>query len=206
MLDERLTYLSPRKLRQIEWALAELDGVPGCLIETGVALGGSAVVLAARADRAFHGYDVFGMIPPPRPNDPPEVHQRYATIADGASQGINGDDYYGYRHDLYEHVASTLARYSTPVSDGVHLHKGLFEDTLHPDGPVALAHIDCDWYDPVRLSLERIEPFLSPGGFLVGDDYYAYDGARRAFDEFMGAHPAFEAVVRREHLIIRKAA
>ena len=38
------------------------------------------------------------------------------------------------------------------------LHKGLFEDTwpmvatkIHQ---IALAHVDCDWYDPVKYCLE----------------------------------------------------
>ena len=45
-------------------------------------------------------YDVFGMIPPPGEKDGADVHQRYATIAGGASKGIGGETYYGYRDDL----------------------------------------------------------------------------------------------------------
>ena len=40
-------------------------GVHGDFVEAGIALGGSAIVLARLmgADRRFHGYDVFGMDP-----------------------------------------------------------------------------------------------------------------------------------------------
>jgi hypothetical protein len=49
---------------------------------------------------------------------------------------------------------------------------------------MALAHIDVDWYEPVHVSLERIEPRLSPGGALVIDDYEDWSGCRRAVDEY----------------------
>ena len=62
--------------------------------------------------------------------------------------------------------------------------QGLFQDTLHPDGPVAVAHIDGDWYESVRTCLERIEPHLPVGGVFVIDDYEAWSGCRMAVDEY----------------------
>ena len=210
VLEQNLTYLAPRKLLRIERCIADLDrdGVPGCLVETGMALGGSGIVIASHAgDRRFHGYDVFGMIPPPGPNDPPEVHERYRVISSGESRGIGGDEYYGYRDDLYEQVAAAFAARGLPIDGGARsLHRGLFEDTLHLSEPVALVHIDCDWYEPVMLCLERLHPLLSPGGYVIADDYFDWEGARRACDEFLAAHPDLERVVERGHLIVRRAA
>ena len=208
VLDENLTYLRPRKLLRIERCLEELnaEGVPGCFVETGVALGGSGIVIASHAgERPFHGYDVFGMIPPPGPNDPPEVHERYRVIASGESRGIGGEDYYGYRDDLYEQVLAAFARHGLGIDGAARsLHRGLFEDTLRLDEPVAFAHIDCDWYEPVMLCLERLYPLLSVGGYLVADDYFDWEGARRACDEFLEGHPDLERVVERAHLIVRR--
>jgi asparagine synthase (glutamine-hydrolysing) len=200
--DANLTYLSGAKLRNIEWALRHVKrhGIPGNFIETGVALGGSAIVIAKHLDstRQFHGYDVFGVIPAPSDHDPPEVHERYATITAGCSEGIGGETYYGYRPDLYSQVVSSFASFGVPV-DGtrVQLHRGLFEDTLMPEWPTAFAHIDCDWYEAVNLSLERVYPYLQPGGFLISDDYYDYGGATRAVDEFLSAHNDLVIVPRR---------
>ena len=53
-------------------------------------------------------YDVFGMIPPPGERDGADVHQRYATIAAGASKGIGGETYYGYRDDLLAEVTDVV--------------------------------------------------------------------------------------------------
>jgi predicted O-methyltransferase YrrM len=209
VIEDRLTYLTPTKMERIERALAELDRdrVPGGLLETGVALGGSAIVIAQHAgDREFDGYDVFGLIPPPGQEDTEDVHARYAEIASGTSDGIGGDDYYGYRTDLYDEVVAVFERYGLPLNERRRLHQGLFEDTLHPTGPVAFAHIDCDWHDPVLLCLQRIYPHLSPGGYLVLDDYFHYGGARKAVDTFLAEHPMTVEDANTEHLVLRRPA
>jgi len=79
----------------------------------------------------------------------------------------------------------------------VHFWPGLFEETLRIDEPIALAHIDCDWYDSVKLCLERITPNVVPGGVLVIDDYRDWVGCRRAVDEyFAGRGDEFRFLMR----------
>ena len=60
---------------------------------------------------------------------------------------------------------------------------------LTGDEPLALAHVDCDWYDSVRTCLERIVPRLVPGGVLVIDDYYRWSGCRSAVDDYFATQP-----------------
>lgn len=188
--DENLTYLDPAKLELLEACIREVRNVRGDFVETGVALGGSAIVLAhlMGRHRQFHGYDVFAMIPPPGEADPPAVHERYRTIVEGRSEGIGGDAYYGYLDDLYDRVVDAFARNGMLV-DGtrIALHRGLFQDTLQPTSPVALAHIDCDWYEPVKLCIGRIWPQLANGGLMVFDDYNDYGGCTKAVDEFVAS-------------------
>ena len=202
---------SPTSRTRRCWTLSAAPNArpEGDLIECGVALGGSAIVLAsyARDGRQFHGYDVFGMIPPPGPEDPPEVHERYRVIAAGESEGIGGDAYYGYRDDLYDDVVRAFERQGLRVDrETIQLHRGLFEDTLRPQRDIAVAHLDCDWYEPMKLCLERIWPHLTPGGFVICDDYYDWDGAAKAVDEFRLAHPDLEAAgFGSDHLVLRRA-
>ena len=186
--EQRLTYLSWQSLRNLERALKKASKVPGDFLEAGVALGGSSVLIAKRmpAGRTFHGYDVFGQIPPPSERDDEKSWERYQAIADGRSKGIGGDSYYGYENGLFDKVKRTFESFG--LNGEVQLHQGDFGDTLHPTGPVAFAHIDCDWYAPVKLSMDRIYPHLSPGGTIVLDDYFCYGGAKEAVDEFLGAH------------------
>jgi asparagine synthase (glutamine-hydrolysing) len=190
--DNRLTYLTPAKLRSLEAVLRRIgrDGIMGDFLELGVALGGSAILIASRCppDYCFHGYDLFGTIPPPGPEDDERSHRRYEEIRSGKSNGIGGDTYYGYLDDLYGRVCRSFAAFGIEVDGGrVVLHKGLFEETLDPADPrpVAFAHIDCDWYDPVRYCLEALSDRLTPGAFIVLDDYNDYGGCRKAVDEYL---------------------
>jgi asparagine synthase (glutamine-hydrolysing) len=199
--DQRLTYLTPAKLRTLERCLHQIEAedVDGDCAEFGVALGGSAILIAALMGpgRAFVGFDLFGTIPPPSERDAPESHARYAVIASGQSQGIGGDRYYGYEDDLYEKVQNHFARFGMPVNGrSIRLVKGLFEETVSfpPDQKLAFAHIDCDWHDPVALCLERTYERLSRSGVILLDDYNDYGGCRTATLEFLDAHPDMQII------------
>jgi asparagine synthase (glutamine-hydrolysing) len=206
--EEHLTYLDPAKLELLERCIGDVRRVRGDFLEMGVALGGSAIVIAGLMDRRrhFHGYDVFGMIPPPGEQDPPAVHERYRTIAEGRSEGIDGETYYGYLDDLYDRVVAAFARHGMAV-DGkrIALHRGLFADTLHPTEPVAFAHVDCDWYEPVKICIERVWPQLSPGGLMVFDDYNDWGGCTKAVDEFIAAEPTATLSTTEPTAVVRKS-
>lgn len=210
--QQGLTYLSPAKMKRLERTLSNVmsRGVKGDVLEFGIALGGSSIVLAQhalKAGRQFHGFDVFGMIPPPTSDkDGEKSRNRYRDIAERKSAGINGASYYGYRDDLYGEVCISFAGHGMPVDgERVRLHKGLFEDTVPQAGlrAVAFAHIDCDWYDPVRYCLMAIAEKIAAGGAIILDDYNDYDGCKAATDEFVAARPDF-SFERGPNVILRK--
>lgn len=206
----RLTYLSHAALSDLERAVRRLEaaGVAGIIVEAGCALGGSAVVLgtAKAAERPLRVYDVFGLIPPPSEADGDDIQARYLTVARGESRGIGGDKYYGYEDNLRDKVADTLRSFGLDLGPHrIELVQGLFQDTLRLEEPVALAHIDADWYQSVRTCLERIEPRLSPGGVLVIDDYDHWSGCRKAVDEYFADKRDRYDFVRRARLhIVRR--
>ena len=87
----------------------------------------------------------------------------------------------------------------------MHLVRGLFGDTLHVTEPVALAHLDGDWFDSVMTCLQRIEPRVVPGGVLVIDDYEQWSGCREAVDEYFRDKRERYRFVRRARLqVIRR--
>lgn len=188
--ERKLTYLSDRKLASLVTtcrAIEEND-LPGIFLEAGCALGGSAILLAStkRRTRPFNVYDVFGMIPPPTQDDTQDVHERYQTIVQGQSKGIDGDRYYGYIEDLYEVVKANLASFDLDCeTHSIALIKGLLQDTMVLDRPVAFAHVDVDWYAPVKTCLERVFPRLVAGGSIILDDYHDWGGCRKATDEYL---------------------
>ena len=186
----KLTYLSNLRLASLTTTcrLLEESNLPGVFIEAGCALGGSSILLASvkSAERPLYVYDVFGMIPSPSEEDTEDVHDRYRTIVEGTSKGIGGDKYYGYEESLYEIVQSNFREFGIGCEKhSVSLFKGLVQDTMKINQPVAFAHIDVDWYDPVMTCLERIFPNLVNGGSIILDDYYDWGGCRKASDEYL---------------------
>lgn len=191
---KHLTYLTNERLTHIAKTSKQIEaqGIEGMFIEAGCALGGSAILISVLKNkmRDFRVYDVFGMIPPPTEKDPEEVHKRYQTISAGKSGGIGGDKYYGYEDNLYAKVYANFQSFGIePELSNIQLIKGLLQDTMAIDAPVAFAHIDVDWYEPVKVSLERIFPYLSAGGCIVLDDYHDWGGCKKATDEFLATVP-----------------
>lgn len=205
-----LTYCGKPKLENLRDSALRVraEGVAGAFVECGVALGGSAILLGSLRGPGtrLELYDVFSMIPPPGPLDGEDAHKRYEEIKSGSSAGLGGQTYYGYVDDLIAQVKSNLRAFDIdPDRDGdnVRLVQGLFEDTLYPTGPVAMAHIDCDWYEPVRTCIDRILPHLSPGGVLVFDDYSSYSGCTKAVDELLAARQDIKPIFHNRSLGIR---
>ena len=164
--DERLTYLRPRCSRTWPPACCRSSATAstGSSSRRATARGGSAIVLAAAKSpaRPMKVYDVFGTIPPPTEQDGAGRPRRYATITGRRGQGSGGETYYGYRDDLYQRgrglLRSPWRRRRRAQRRAV---RGLFEDTIQLDEPVALAHLDGDWYESTMTCLTRIAPLLA---------------------------------------------
>lgn len=204
-----LSYCGRPKLENIAEAvlLVRSDNVPGDYLEAGVALGGSAILLGQLkpSDVRLDLYDVFGLIPPPGENDGEDAHRRYTEIRSGESVGLGGNTYYGYINELLEQVKGNLRQFGLDPDHGnIRCVPGLFEETLHPADLVALAHVDCDWYDSVKVCIDRITPKLSPGGIIIFDDYSSYSGCRRAVDEWLDKDSQFEKIFHRRSLGVRR--
>jgi len=71
----------------------------------------------------------------------------------------------------------------------IHFHKGWFQHTLpeqHNDiSKIAILRIDADWYASTKICLEYLFEKVISGGFVIIDDYGAYDGCRKAVDAFV---------------------
>lgn len=188
--SKKLTYLSGKKLTSLLNTCRAIEeaNLPGIFLEAGCALGGSSILIATikKNVRPFNIYDVFGMIPPPTKEDSQDVHDRYRTIVEGKSTGIGGDKYYGYRKNLFDVVQSNLKNFGINCQEqSVLLIKGLVQDTMRIAQPVAFAHIDVDWYEPVMTCLKRVFPNLVVGGCIILDDYHDWGGCRKATDEYL---------------------
>jgi len=74
-------------------------------------------------------------------------------------------------------------------SRSVTLVEGWYQETLADPAvdSIALLHLDCDWYESVKLAIDALYDRVNPGGCIVLDDYGRWPGARRALHEAMAA-------------------
>lgn len=208
---QKLTYLAYSRIQTLERCIQHVEeqNIPGSIVETGVALGGSAIIMASLMSRSriFRGYDLFEMIPPPSDVDGAKAMARFEVIKSGASRGIGGDDYYGYVDNLYERVVRRFEEFGLDVDgERISLHRGPIEDTLVlPSGErIALAHIDCDWYETVCVCLERVYAVLSESGYMIVDDYHDYAGCAKAVHEFLSRHTDMRVVDASSNLTLQR--
>ena len=73
---------------------------------------------------------------------------------------------------------------------------GWFRDTLPPAGlsSIAFLRVDGDLYNSTRDALERLEPLVSPGGYVYIDDYGSFRGCALAVDEYRSRRGYTEAM------------
>jgi hypothetical protein len=102
-----------------------------------------------------------------------------------------------------EEVQSLFARYGL-LDDQVVFLKGFFADTL-PTAPLERASVirlDGDTYESTRDAITQLHPKLSPGGFCIIDDYYAYKDCQRAVDEYRDEHGIDDEIVRVDNMAV----
>jgi asparagine synthase (glutamine-hydrolysing) len=68
---------------------------------------------------------------------------------------------------------------------------------------IALAHNDCDWFDPVLRCLHGVAPRMRPGAAVVLDDSSDWEGCRRAADVFLAANKNFRLTQTRPNAVMR---
>jgi len=155
-----------------------VHNVPGDFIETGVWRGGACIlmraVLAAYGDRQRNVWcaDSFEGLPRPDPvrypSDAGDRHHEFAELAVSV-----------------ETVRAHFAVYGL-LDERVRFVKGFFADTLPTldAGPFAVVRLDGDMYGSTMDAITALYDRLSPGGFLVVDDYGAVPGCRAAIEDF----------------------
>lgn len=149
----------------------------GDIVECGVWNGGSAAVMGVASvggpcprPRTIWLFDSFQGLPRPSEKDG-EVERRF------------------YFNELnkgsIERVKQILGRLDLRL-ENIKIIPGWFEQTLSsaPINKIALLHIDADWYNSVKIVLDKFYDRVVPGGFIVLDDYGYWVGCNRALQDF----------------------
>jgi hypothetical protein len=186
-----LTMVGIKRLDNVQACIEDVlaEDVPGDFVETGVWRGGTSIFMRAVlktygvTDRAVFVADSFEGLPPPDPERfPADTHSLLYT-----------------KHDFLavsqETVAEHFQRFGL-LDDQVRFVKGWFRDTMPTlvDHNWAIIRLDGDMYESTMNVLENLYPGLSPGGYVIVDDYHAVPTCRKAVGDYRDAHGIEEEI------------
>jgi O-methyltransferase len=174
------TLLGHRRLDNLQWCVEDvLDrGVPGDFIETGVWRGGACILMRAILkvegvrDRKVWAADSFEGLPP----------------GDASRYPIDRNSPFheepGFAVSL-EEVRRNFEKYGL-LDDQVEFVEGWFCDTLPKllDKRWAVIRLDGDMYQSTFEALVNLYPSISPGGYVIVDDFDAVPACRQAVLDF----------------------
>jgi hypothetical protein len=185
-----LTMIGATRMDNVERCVRDAleGGVPGDLIETGVWRGGTTIfmrgMLRAYGDRERRVYvaDSFAGLPPPDPDRYPADDGIELHLWPGLAVGL--DD-----------VRANFDRFGL-LDEQVEFVQGWFRDTLPGlrDHQWAVVRLDGDLYESTIDGLTNLYPGLSPGGWLIVDDY-EIPACRQAVTDYRAQHGIDEPIV-----------
>jgi O-methyltransferase len=179
------TMIGLKRLENVRYCVetALNDGVPGDMVETGVWRGGGSIMMRAVLEafgdptRQVWCADSFEGLPPPD-------MERYPQDA-----GMNWHTFPELAISL-EQVQANFQKYGL-LDNRVKFLKGWFKDTL-PQAPIeqiAVLRLDGDLYASTMDALTSLYHKVSPGGFVIVDDYgIPEDICRNAVNDFRESH------------------
>ena len=181
-------------------AHCEAVGLRGAFVECGVWKGGSVAVMAlanlahGSTRRDIHLFDSFTDIcEPDAAVDGDRALREVKEWGKGGGVGGKLAPVTGFYDSMggagtLEGNKELLERVVGYDPKSLHYHVGWFQDTVPAAPPripaIALLRLDGDWYASTKVCLEHLYDLVVPGGFIIVDDFGAYDGCRKAVDEF----------------------
>lgn len=171
------TMIGHKRLNNLQACINDVldEGVDGDLIETGVWRGGATIfmraMLRARSvtDRTVWVADSFQGLPKP--------------VGPTDGKDLSGVDQLSVSLDQ---VKKNFQRFNL-LDDQVQFLEGWFADTL-PTAPInklAILRLDGDLYSSTMHAMVALYPKVSPGGYVIVDDYATWPSCKRAITDYL---------------------
>jgi len=173
------------------------NNIEGCIVECGVESGDFEYIfinelMKNNSVRDIYLYDTFAGLVEPSEYD--------YTCNDAKLYQMNNDDVYnawksqiinenvnGWCFTPLYIVKDRLNSTGYPQNN-LHYVVGDVMETLKDKTKIpekiAILRLDTDWYESSKYELEQMYDNVVTGGIIIFDDYYHWDGQRRATDEF----------------------
>jgi len=162
--------------------------LPGAIVECGTWKGGMIAGLAGLfgAERSYYLFDSFEGLPAAREIDGVAARRWQADTESPR-----------YFDNCRASIADAENAMQRAGIRDAKIVKGWFEDTLPktaiPDG-ILILRMDADWYESTLCILNNLFHQVVPGGCLLIDDYYYWDGCAKAVHDFLSRNKRPERV------------
>ena len=161
---------------------SQIKKMSGCIVECGVWRGGMMAGFANTlgTGRNYYLFDSFEGLPTAKEID--------GKSAIAWQKDVNSPQYFDNCKAEMEWAEKAMKKSGATKYK---LVKGWFENTIPPykfDEEIALLHLDGDWYDSTMICLEHLFPKVIKGGLIILDDYYIWEGCRKAVHDYISKH------------------
>jgi hypothetical protein len=161
---------------------AHIKNVPGVVVECGTWRGGMIAGIAdvLGRNRRYYLFDSFEGLPPAQEIDGME--------ALAWQSNKSAPQYYNNCAASEEEAREAMSKSS---ATDYRIIKGWFNSTLpkmDSNEKIALLRMDADWYDSTKCILDHLGDLVVPGGIVIVDDYYVWEGCTIAVNEYAAAH------------------
>ncbi len=156
--------------------------VPGDVVECGTWRGGMALGMVAitGSARHYHFFDSFEGLPAARSIDGEAATKWQSDTESTAYYDNCAADEEVFRRNLRNYCPEAQT----------HVYAGWFSETIRtfPAGrEVAVLRLDGDWYESTLECLRGLFQRVVPGGLIIIDDYYTWDGCSRAVHDYLSS-------------------
>ena len=168
------------------------NNIDGDIVECGVWRGGTSMLGACAllgmgdTSRTLWLYDTFAGMTAPTAAD---VSPWDGPVAQKIWEKNQAADVNAWCYASLDEVRRNMASTGYPV-EKIRYVEGDVLKTLATTVPdqIAVLRLDTDWYESTLKELEVLYPRLVRGGVLLIDDYGAWEGCRKAVDEYCAKH------------------
>eukprot|EP01113_Clastostelium_recurvatum_P010313 TRINITY_DN1509_c0_g1_i1.p1 TRINITY_DN1509_c0_g1~~TRINITY_DN1509_c0_g1_i1.p1 ORF type:complete len:313 (+),score=86.83 TRINITY_DN1509_c0_g1_i1:54-941(+) len=159
--------------------------IPGDFVETGVFTGGSTILLMKALQewnnvpegvkevqrRKLWAADSFDGLPPPSDQD---------------KEGTVDVGFRGQFNSTLDSFIYNMKSWGAYDESRLKILKGWFSETLHVAGidKISYLRLDGDLYESTRDAITPMYHKISKGGIVYVDDYFTFNGCKKAIDEF----------------------
>lgn len=174
-----------------------INNIEGAIIECGVDSGNFEYIwinelMKNNTTRDIYLYDTFTGLTEPGEYDytcdnATHYKMNREQVYDEWKRQIINNNINNWCYTPLEKVKNRLNSTGYP-QDKLHYIEGNVMETLANKNnipeKIAILRLDTDWYESSKFELEQMYDNVVTGGVIIFDDYYHWDGQRRATDEF----------------------